>query len=141
MWITIRLAVLISAPLFFWAAWYTAPALLEAEGLKWLSGLVALLWGLEFYFFRRLSEVSNVQGITTKEHERLVLRLTRLRKRVWWIWWYWVCLLIAYLVIGGVEVARHFTFLCESGRHIGWHQHFIPNLNTRMVKRNTRVHR
>lgn len=85
MWKAIRLAVLISAPMFFWAAWYIAPALLEAEGLKWLSGLVTLLWGLEFYFFRRLSEVSNVQGITTKEHERLVLRLARLRKRVWWI--------------------------------------------------------
>lgn len=55
--------------------------------MKFSIGLVALLWGLEFYFFRRLSEVSNAQGITTKEHERLVLRLARLRERerVWWI--------------------------------------------------------
>ena len=85
MWKAIRLTVLLVVPLLFWGAWYAAPALLEAEGLKWLSSLVALLWGLEFYFFRRLSEVSNVQGITTKEHERLVLRLSHLRKRVWWI--------------------------------------------------------
>jgi len=53
--------------------------------MKFSIGLVALLWDLEFYFFRRLSEVSNAQGITTKEHERLVLRLARLSERVWWI--------------------------------------------------------
>lgn len=66
MWKAIRLTVLLVVPLLFWGAWYAAPALLEAEGLKWLSGPSRIVVGLEFYFFRRLSEVSNVQGITTK---------------------------------------------------------------------------
>lgn len=80
-----RLLVLLTTPLFFWGAWHVAPELLNADGLKWLSGLVALLWALEFYFFRKLSEVSAVQGITSKEHERLIFKLASLRKRVWWI--------------------------------------------------------
>ena len=81
----VRLLVLVTTPLFFWGAWHVAPELLDADGHKWLSGLVALLWGLEFYFFRKLSEVSAVQGITSKEHERLIFKLASFRKRVWWI--------------------------------------------------------
>lgn len=80
-----RLIVLIATPIFFWGAWYYAPSLLEADGLRWLSGVVTILWALEFYFFRKLGDVSAVQGISTREHERLVLRLASIRKRVWWI--------------------------------------------------------
>lgn len=81
----LRLLVLIVTPLIFCAAWYLAPSILNAEALRWLSGLVAVLWALEFYFFRKLGEVSAAQGITSKEHERLVNRLSLLRKRIWWI--------------------------------------------------------
>ncbi|OIQ84246.1 hypothetical protein GALL_339370 [mine drainage metagenome] len=81
----IRLIVLVITPLIFCAAWYIAPSLLGAEALRFLSGLVVILWGLEFYFFRKLGEVSAVQGITSREHERLVIKLSLLRKRIWWV--------------------------------------------------------
>lgn len=81
----IRLVVLVVTPLIFCAAWYLAPSLLSADALRWLSSLVAVLWALEFYFFRKLGEVSAVQGITSKEHERLVIKLSLLRKRIWWV--------------------------------------------------------
>jgi len=81
----IRLLVLVITPLVFCAAWYLAPTLLSADALRWLSGLVTLLWAMEFYFFRKLGEVSAVQGITSKEHERLIIKLSMLRKRIWWI--------------------------------------------------------
>lgn len=81
----LRLFVLIITPLIFCAAWYLAPTILKAEALRFLSGLVAILWALEFYFFRKLGEVSSVQGITSKEHELLVIRLALLRRRIWWI--------------------------------------------------------
>jgi hypothetical protein len=50
-----------------------------------LSGLVTILWALEFHFFRKLGDVSAIQGITSKEHERLVVKLVALRKRIWWV--------------------------------------------------------
>ena len=81
----LRILVLVVTPLIFCAAWYLAPTLLSAEALRWLSGLVAVLWALEFYFFRKLGDVSAVQGITSKEHERLVIKLSLLRKRIWWV--------------------------------------------------------
>jgi len=80
-----RLLAIFATPLVFWAAWYVVPDLLAANGLRWLSGLVTVLWGLEFYFFQRLSAVSSVDGLSSKEHERLVLRLAAIRRRVWWI--------------------------------------------------------
>lgn len=81
----LRLLTLLITPLVFWGAWYVVPDLLDAQGLRWLSGIVTILWGLEFYFFQRLGGVSAVDGLSSKEHERLVLRLASIRRRVWWI--------------------------------------------------------
>lgn len=80
-----RLLILLVTPLLFWGAWYVVPGLLDTTGLRWLSGVVTVLWGLEFYFLQRLSSVSAVDGLTSKEHQRLVLRLATIRRRVWWI--------------------------------------------------------
>jgi hypothetical protein len=85
MLIAARILLLCATPLLFWAAWYVSPSVLDAEGLKWLSGLVTALWALEFYFFRKLGEVSAVQGISSKEHERLLIKLASFRRRIWWI--------------------------------------------------------
>jgi hypothetical protein len=76
---------LVITPLVFWGAWYIAPGLLDGQSLKWLAGSVSVLWGLEFYFFQRLSAVSSVDGLSSREHERLVFRLAAIRKRIWWI--------------------------------------------------------
>lgn len=81
----LRLLTLLITPLVFWGAWYVVPNILDAQGLRWLSGIVTVLWALEFYFFQRLSVVSSVDGLSSKEHERLVLRLASIRRRVWWI--------------------------------------------------------
>lgn len=56
-------------------------------------------------------------------------------------WRGWLCLFVPDLVDGCVEVARNLTVLCEFGRRIGWHQHFVLDLDPRVVKRNTGVHR
>ncbi len=81
----LRLLTLLVTPLVFWGAWYVVPGILDAQGLRWLSGIVTVLWGLEFYFFQRLGAVSSIDGLSSKEHERLVLRLAAIRRRVWWI--------------------------------------------------------
>lgn len=81
----LRLLTILFTPLLFWGAWYVVPGVLDAEGLRWLSGIVTVLWALEFYFFQRLSAVSSVDGLSSKEHERLVWRLASIRRRVWWI--------------------------------------------------------
>lgn len=81
----LRILVLFCTPLTFWGAWYLVPGLLDAAGLRWLSGVVTVLWGLEFYFLQRLTAVSAVDGLSSKEQERLVFRLAAIRRRVWWI--------------------------------------------------------
>jgi len=80
-----RLLVIVVLPCAFYGAWYVAPQLLETESLRWLAGIVAILWTLELLFYKKLEDVGSVQGISTKEHERLLLRLMNLRKRVWWV--------------------------------------------------------
>lgn len=81
----LRLGILLLCPLLFGAAWYLLPALLASEAVRWLSAVFTAVWGLELLFFRRLSEVSAVSGLSTREHERLAMRLAAIRKRVWWI--------------------------------------------------------
>lgn len=81
----LRLLTLFITPAFFWGAWYVLPGILTTENLRWLSGVVTILWGFEFYFFQRLSQVSSVDGLSSREHERLVLKLASIRRRVWWI--------------------------------------------------------
>ena len=80
-----RIFALLFTPLLFLGLWYVAPQVLGAEGLRWLSGLVAILWGLEFYFFQRLSTISAVEGLSSSENSRLLLRLKSIRKRILWI--------------------------------------------------------
>lgn len=81
----LRLLTLIITPLTFLGAWYVVPGILDATGLRFLSGVVTFLWGLEFYFFQRLSTISAVDTLSSSENNRLLLRLATLRKRVWWI--------------------------------------------------------
>lgn len=81
----LRISILTISTLAFWAAWYGMPELLTPESVKWLSAIFTVLWGLELLFFRRLNEVSNVSGLSTREHERLVIRLEKIRRRIWWI--------------------------------------------------------
>lgn len=81
----LRLLTLFVTPLLFWGAYYVVPNLLDREGIKWLAGIVTILWGLEFYLFQRLTVVSAVDGLSSREHERLVHRLASIRRRIWWI--------------------------------------------------------
>lgn len=80
-----RLVSLLTTPLVFWGAWYFLPDLLTTQWLQWLSGIVTVLWGLELFFLERLSSVTAVEGLSSKEHLRLVLRAAAIRRRIWWI--------------------------------------------------------
>jgi hypothetical protein len=80
----LRLLIIVLTSLFFWGAWYVLPAILEAKEISWLSGGCPLLWGLEFYFLQRLSQISSCKILSAKENERLRLRMNGIRKRVWW---------------------------------------------------------
>lgn len=81
----LRWFLLLAMPAVFWAAWYIVPNILEANGLRVLSGIVTILWGLEFWFFQRLSVLSSLDGLSSREGERLVHRLAAIRRRIWWI--------------------------------------------------------
>ena len=61
------------------------PELMAANGLRYLSGIVTVLWGLEFWFFQRLAAVSSLDGLSSREQERLIFRLASIRRRIWWI--------------------------------------------------------
>ncbi|MBP6894316.1 MAG: hypothetical protein KBC94_07830 [Pseudacidovorax sp.] len=80
-----RLLTIFLTPLVFWGAWYVVPDLLAASGLRWLSGIVTVLWGLELWFFQRLSGLGPQEALSSRENERLVYRLASIRRRVWWI--------------------------------------------------------
>lgn len=81
----LRLITLFVTPLIFIISWYVTPGLLDPSGIRWLSGIVTVLWALEFFFFQRLIVMSSVEGLSSREHERLVAKLNALRRRVWWI--------------------------------------------------------
>lgn len=80
-----RLISLLITPLIFWGAWYFFPDLLTSQWLQWLSGIATVLWGLELFFLERLSSVTAVEGLSSREHQRLVLRAAVIRRRIWWI--------------------------------------------------------
>ena len=60
------------------------PGLLDPEGVRWMSGLFVILWALELVFFNKITALQ-IDGLSSKEHERLVLRMAAIRRRVWWI--------------------------------------------------------
>jgi len=68
----------------FWAAWYSFPDVLEPDSITWMAGVGTCLWGLEFYFYQRLSQVSPDMTFTSEQNARLCLRLASIRNRVWW---------------------------------------------------------
>lgn len=81
----IRVLLLVVTPLVFLAVWHLKPALLEPSGLRFLSGIVSVLWALEVFVLQRLAAAGDVQGLSSREHERLTLRLASIRRRVWWV--------------------------------------------------------
>ena len=83
MYTLLRLIALVLPTLLFWAAWYVLPALVEPASLRWFSGIVTVLWALEFYFYQRLSGLSTLPGLSSRERDRLHLRLSEIRSRVW----------------------------------------------------------
>lgn len=85
MLIFLRLLALLGTPLLFGAVWFAMPEVLAPDTLKWLMGIIVVLWALEFYFFQKLGDVSEVTGLSMRERERLNDRLSFVRGRVWWI--------------------------------------------------------
>lgn len=80
-----RLVVLVSMPLLFLVAWHIIPELLGATSLRWMSGIVTFLWGLEIFFFQRLLTITPSENLSGKENGLLLWKLRDIRKRVWWI--------------------------------------------------------
>ena len=78
-----RILLIFLAPLLLTGASVVFPPLLSSESLRWMSGIVSVLWALEMYFLRHLESVSGVDGLTAKERERLTLRLESVRRRIW----------------------------------------------------------
>lgn len=81
----IRLAILVITPIIFYGVWFVVPVLMQPDTTKWLLGIIVPLWGLELYFFQQLGDVSTVKGLSSKERQRLKLRLDYIRRRVWWV--------------------------------------------------------
>lgn len=81
----LRLAVIVLSAAFFAGTWYVAQSLLEPFWLRWFSGIVTVLWALQIQVWMRLGAVADVRGLSSREHERLNLRLRTLRMRIWWV--------------------------------------------------------
>lgn len=65
--------------------WYIAPELLDSTAIRYLTGIVAILWSLELYFYRQLGELTKQEGLNARQRERLLLRTSEIRRRVYWI--------------------------------------------------------
>lgn len=81
----IRVCSIAVATVTAWGAWYVSPGLLAGENLRYASGIVAVLWGLEFWLFQKVTALSGLEGLTSREGQRLVHKLRGIRKRIWWI--------------------------------------------------------
>lgn len=146
----LRLLILFIVPLVFLAVWYAVPSILSPSRLMWLSGIVTILWALEFYFFQRLNFVSQVQGLSASEHGRLVLRLDSIRRRVWWIGaigvasslliWFMAAMSLpatspVYATMVGFLVGVSVSYLILIPFWIGESQHFIEEMALRESQR------
>lgn len=83
MLIAIRIGILVVCPVIFYAAVLAFPSLAEAESLKILAPLGGVVWALNLYFLRKLGDLATLEGLTNRERERLVLKLSEIRRRGW----------------------------------------------------------
>lgn len=47
-----RFLTLVITPALFLGAWYVIPELLAGPFIRWMSGIITILWGFEFYVFQ-----------------------------------------------------------------------------------------
>lgn len=81
-----RLVILTMSPILFGLAWYVLPELLEPGALKWLSGIFAFAWTIEFVVLRMVDGLhTSVSSLSSREHERLGYRLVVIRGRIFWM--------------------------------------------------------
>lgn len=83
--VAIRVLILIAFPLAGWGVAIVLPELLTRTGIQYLTAVFAGIWGLHWLLLTRISDLSNLQGLSDSERDRLALVLADLRKRSWHI--------------------------------------------------------
>jgi hypothetical protein len=81
----LRLAIILTAPALLWVGWSASPDLISSGNMRYLGGIFLGVWGFAFHFLRKSAELLSVPGLSGREQERLVSRLSEIRARVWWI--------------------------------------------------------
>ncbi len=103
----LRLGIIISCALIFWAAWYIAPGLLSPRALYYFLSIWVPTWGLALYFYRKLSDLSTLKELKARPNHRLNLVLPELRGRVWWLAGVGVISNLLLWVIASTNLAQH----------------------------------
>lgn len=81
----LRLAIILIVPTLLWVCWSVSPEIISPGNMRFLGALFLFVWTYIFHFFRKIGDISSLPGLTWREQERVVYRLARIRKRIWWI--------------------------------------------------------
>ena len=85
MLVFIRLLIIGVMPALLWLGWSMSPELISASNMRYLGGVFVVVWGMAFYFLRKIADLSGLTGLSGREQERLVWLLADIRRRIWWI--------------------------------------------------------
>ncbi len=81
----LRVMIILIMPALLWAGWRVSPDLVSIASMRYLGAVFTLVWGIALFFLTKTADLSTLPGLSGHEHERLVLKLAHIRKRVWWI--------------------------------------------------------
>lgn len=81
----LRLTVILTMPVVLWAGWRVAPDLISIANMRYLGAVFTLVWAIALLFLTKTADLSGLSGLSGHEHEKLMLRLAHIRRRVWWI--------------------------------------------------------
>lgn len=69
----------------YWAGSVIAPGLMSKTALGFFMGLFAILFGSCMFILPKISDLSTIEGLGTREREYLMVLLKEIRSRVWWV--------------------------------------------------------
>lgn len=81
----IRVTIVLAMPALLWLGWSIDPDLIGGANMRYLAAVFLALWGVAFHFLHKSADLSGLPGLSGREQERIVWKLTEIRRRVWFI--------------------------------------------------------